>query len=139
MPKSAASKVSWLKKKRLLAPQKITKKGWTLPRLQRELSNIEYKDWYAIVGTMGDGYYFQVAFQDTCRDTGEMMEQHGRKWYVSKHMAKNELIQTALAAVLMAEEHEAREQFMYRGKRLYGPHIDLDALGEACNKLETRS
>jgi len=52
----------------------------------------------------------------------------GRKWRVSKHSTKSEVVQTCLKAVLTAVEHEAREHFVYRGHAIFGPHFDVDAL-----------
>lgn len=58
--------------------------------------------------------------------------QHTRKWYVSMHACKNEIVQTALKLVLTSVEHEAREMFTYRGKKIFGPHFDVDMLVEIC-------
>lgn len=53
-------------------------------------------------------------------------------------MVKSEVVATAMKAVLAAEEHEARELFKYRGKAIFNPHIDVDALAGVCEKVETR-
>lgn len=107
------------------------------------LDLIEYKGgsgWR--VGTMGHGTYIQhYQFLPDCTseeypDTAE--KQHGRKWYISPHATRSEILQTALAAVLAFEEHEARECFRFRGNRLYGPHIAFEALERACDTLEAR-
>jgi hypothetical protein len=39
-------------------------------------------------------------------------------------------VRTALKAVLTAEEHEARERFLFRGRAIFGPNIDVDGLRE---------
>lgn len=52
----------------------------------------------------------------------------GRKWLLSTHMTEGEIVQTALLACLSAEEHEAREVFQYKGKALFGPHMDMSSL-----------
>ena len=62
----------------------------------------------------------------------------GRKWYVSEHAIEAEVVQTCLKAVLTAIEHEAREQFMFRGVALFHPHISLDALMTAAATRVTR-
>jgi len=72
--------------------------------------------------------YLQVVFMGRCTDTGEICRQTGRKWYLSPFMTKSEVVQTALKAVLTAEEHEARESFRYRGSAIFGPHFDVDSL-----------
>lgn len=63
---------------------------------------------------------------------------NSRKWYLSDHMVEGEIVQTALAAAVMAEEHEAREAFTYCGVRVFNPHISIDALMILAQQTETR-
>jgi hypothetical protein len=58
------------------------------------------------------------------------MRWNGRKWFLSNHMTRSEVVQTAFKAVLTAEEHEAREHFKYRGQSIFDPHYDVDKLVE---------
>lgn len=90
------------------------------------LEEISYNGMEApfIVGSMGDGYYLQHWQVIPDENTGMVSEQRGRKWYVSPHSTESEVVQTALLAILTFEEHEAREKFLYKGERLFGPHID---------------
>jgi hypothetical protein len=55
-------------------------------------------------------------------------------------MTRSELVQTAFKAVLTSIEHEAREQFTYKGARVFGPHFDIEALVSACraSQLDVR-
>lgn len=107
------------------------------------LADVRYRDWRFIVGTDGDGrlgdgdrHYLQVVFDapDAWRTMGAMQTgeytqyQRGRKWWLSPHMTRSELVQTALMAVLAAVEHEAREDFRYKGVAIFGPHLDVEAL-----------
>lgn len=64
----------------------------------------------------------------TCNDTGEPQVWKSRKWLLSVHMTKSELIATAFKALITAMEHETREKFTYRGERVYSPHYDVDVL-----------
>lgn len=94
----------------------------TEDQIKSILFNIEYKDWLFNTGKQGNGYYIQVAFTEDGKDWT------GRKWYISTHATKSEVVQTALKAVLTAEEHESREKFLYYGKAIFGPHFSVDAL-----------
>lgn len=58
--------------------------------------------------------------------------QRSRKWRLSEFMTKSEIVQTCLKAVLTVEEHEAREEFMFKGESIFGPHFDVDELYELC-------
>jgi hypothetical protein len=90
-------------------------------------SRVEFRDWTFVVDRMGDGFYLQASFRH------ETAVQHGRKWYISSHAIREEVVQTALKAVLTALEHEAREEFRFDGRAIYGPHFSLEALAEAAD------
>ena len=81
--------------------------------LQTLVGYITYKhNWSFRVGELGDGFFLQVVFK--APDTTALLDEsekewHGRKWYVSKHSTREEVVQTALKAVLTAEEHTKPE------------------------------
>lgn len=113
----------------------------TFPIIKSILSNVDYKDWHFHVAALGDAFYLQVQFLAPDNDDPRKAEvQHGRKWYISCHMTKSELVQTAFSAVKFAEEHEMRELFKYKGQRVFGPHFDIEGLVEfaAQDKLDKR-
>jgi hypothetical protein len=97
------------------------------------LSEISYKNWTLAKGDMGEGFYIQWKFTDDKDQTWG-----SRKWYVSKHATVSEVVQTVLKAALTAEEHEARERFLYRGKQLFGPHLDVNALLKVADERQVR-
>ena|SRR5208282_1686009 len=107
-------------------------------------SDVRYKDWMFFIGTTKTGplgapvVWLQVRFETIDVTTGKPYIAHGRKWLMSEHMVKSEVIATALKAVLGAEEHEARELFKYKGKAIFNPHIDVEMLHAACDTVETR-
>lgn len=96
-------------------------------RVSAWLASVSYRDWVFHLGKEPDGrLWLQVRF------VADGEDQHGRKWMLSPCMTKSELIQTAMAAVITAQEHEAREHFLYRGKAVFGPHFNVDKLAELC-------
>lgn len=74
------------------------------------------------------GDYLQVRGLEKDHTTGEMKYWNGRKWRISAHMTKSEIVQTAFKAVMTWVEHEAREKFLYKGAAIFGPHFDVDQL-----------
>ena len=78
--------------------------------------------------------YLQVEWDGIDSVSKQPRRCKGRKWYLSPYMTHSELIQTALAAVLAIEEHEAREAFRYKGQAVFGPHFNAEALVELCKK-----
>lgn len=89
------------------------------------MADVDYRGWNFIVGVMNDGCYIQASFEAVNWDV-----QLGRKWYLSPHATRSEVVQTALKAVLTAEEHEAREHFRYKGQTIFFPHLDVDEMAE---------
>ncbi len=71
--------------------------------------------------------------------TGEETVQSTRKWYLSKHATRSEIAQTVLKCVLTSAEHRVREGFKYKGKRVFGPHFDIEALVSICGELDYRA
>lgn len=100
------------------------------------LLDLAYLDWKFEVGGTSDASWLRVSFKATDSMSGESGVQKGRKWLLSKHMTRNEVVQTALKAVLTAVEHEVRENFTYRGHPIYRPHYDVDALLRLCKEKE---
>lgn len=91
------------------------------------LSNVKYKNWtlrYVMRLPMSIQWLFSVG--------GET--QRGREWFISNRMTKSEIVSTAFKAALTAEEHECREAFRYKDKKIYGPHFDVDVLAEIAGK-----
>lgn len=103
----------------------------TLMEIKDIVDDISYKDWR--IRVKADNYnrpYLQVTFLAEDLSEKTIVEQHGRKWWLSQFMTRSEIVSTALMAVLAAEEHEAREAFRYNGRPIFGPHFDVDALWE---------
>lgn len=97
--------------------------------MQNVLDEVQYKDWEFFVFPLGDGEADSKAFLRV-QFMADGKVQKGRKWLLSSHMTKSEIVQTAMKAVLTALEHEAREEFTYKGETIFGPHFDVEALCE---------
>lgn len=112
----------------------------TQKRLGQILSQVQFNDWAFFYDVMGEGWFIQVRFWALDNERAGMKPtlQQGRKWYVSKFATPAEVVQTAFLAVLTALEHEAREQFTYKGAAILGPHLDLDGLVDAAGQTVHR-
>lgn len=113
-------------------PNLLYQQDKTLRLIRETINNLSYKDWFfsyrPLCTATGGGFLLRVGFTAPERGTGEPSLQYGRWWYVSPYSVGNEIVQTCLKAVLTAEEHEARETFRYKGRPVFGPHLDTDAL-----------
>lgn len=103
----------------------------SLEALHAIISLVRYKNWNFIVGARGDEFFLQVKFfAPDIGDPTKLVEQSGRKWWISRYMTKSEVVQTAFLACLKAEEHECREQFHYREQTIFCPHFSVDELAD---------
>ena len=116
-----------------------------LTEIQGWLKDVCYqteKEYAFGIYTEENCHILQVLFWIKNARTDKDKAHTGRKWRLSKHMTKSEVIQTALAAMLVYMEHEVRENFLYKGKPIFGPHFNVDKLAELCNtgdSLDVRS
>lgn len=90
------------------------------------LKEITFRNRQFKVRKRGEGFLMEVCLTAIDPKIAEPPERFGRKWYVSKFSTKSEIVQTALKAVLHAIEHDAREQFRYRGEAIFSSQFDVD-------------
>ena len=107
------------------------------------LKGVKYKDWtLRVIEKTADAILCQWIFYAIDNDDTELTKppvaQHCRKWYVSCYSTVSEVIRTAHLAVQQAELHEINENFTYNNVRLFDPHMDLVALGNAGLKQDVR-
>jgi hypothetical protein len=63
----------------------------------------------------------------------------GGKAYPSEHATQSELLQSIFGLYKGYWEHEARENFKWKGRRIFGPHIDVEAQWEIAQRIDVRS
>lgn len=79
----------------------------------------------------GSGFYVETKGENVfiqhwqmlpdCKND-QLMEQRGRKFYISPHMTDEEVIRTFALSVKVFEEHEANEWLKFDGRRVLNPH-----------------
>lgn len=92
------------------------------------LSRITFPGFTFIVQEYAHRPTLQIECKGTCNISGADLTWTSRKWLLSWHMTDGEVVQTAFKAVMTALEHEAREQFTYRGVTVFDPHYDIEKL-----------
>jgi len=113
-------------------------------RLEQIVGDITLSENHAIVigrdAAIPDGrYYFQIKCWRKDAVTGEMGFGFGGKAYLTPHATDSELVQTVFGLYKGYWEHEARETFEWRGRRVFGPHISTEALWEIARRVDVRS
>ncbi len=61
------------------------------------------------------------------------------KWANVGGTGKSEIVATAFKCILTSMEHRCREWFLYKGKAIYQPHYNVDALHAICDQREVRA
>jgi len=97
-------------------------------QIQAILNRINFQDWDYRVFFDDNRPYLQITCDSKCNVTGKQMKWKSRKWFLSTHATKSEIVQTAFKATLTAMEHETREQFLYLDRSIFDPHYDVDKL-----------
>jgi hypothetical protein len=72
----------------------------------------------------------QVVFWAADAETGDTEIQYCRKFILQYTMCNSEVIRTAYKAMQAAIQHELDEGFVFRGVRIFDPHLDLIGLAE---------
>lgn len=109
------------------------------------LDRVAYKNHWVlridceVISLQQERTYIQWQFYGPCSITGVKQWHNCRKWYLSPHMTDGEIVQTAFAAALQAEEHECREFFKYDGHVIMNPHLSLEALTSRAHMTEGRA
>lgn len=98
------------------------------------LNQIKFRDYQFIVVTEAGRVYLQAYYEEPDVVTGENQVQKTRKWLLSPHMTRSEVVQTAFKCALTSMEHRTREHFLYKGERVFSPHYDVEALVELCRQ-----
>ena len=78
--------------------------------------------------------FLQAMYKANCTKTGKLEEWKGRKFYLSDHMTKDEVIKTAYVAFEACIKHEIMEGFKVDGKVLFNPHINFEELLKVSHK-----
>lgn len=99
------------------------------------LADVRYREYEFVIGG-GERLYLQASYMDHDISTNTLTRQFTRKWYVSIHATRSELVQTVLKCCLASAEHRVREGFKYLDRSVYSPHYDVDALWELKGKRE---
>jgi len=97
------------------------------------LGKVQFKGYTFSVRDAHGGVHLQGMYDDEDIYTKKIEKQHTRKWLLSPKMTNSEIVQTAFKLCITSFEHRCREAFTYRGKRIFGPHFDIEELVIICN------
>lgn len=101
-------------------------------RLKTIVNNIEIFDRKFLITRVSTdpsaGWFLQVTYDEIDVDTGRVAEQRSRKWLIEPDATETDVVRTVFAAVSRSYAHVIAEHFTYKGKRVFGPHVSIDAL-----------
>lgn len=105
------------------------------------VADIDYRrdgEWDIVIKLDGDVPYIQVRHHRRDIVTGEMGWGAGGKYRLSEYATDSEIVQAVFGLFKAYEEHEVRENFEWRGRRIFGPHMDVRALHEIAHRTDAR-
>ena len=79
-----------------------------------------------VIEEIESGFLIQLSCPEGDVQTGLVRHYFGRKWHIDRQASAGDIVRTAFKAVVTWQEHEARENFTYRGARLFSPHFEVD-------------
>ena len=111
----------------------------TIEELRQIVTECSFPGYAFAVTEDGRGaIYLQGRYDEPDVDTGQTEPQKTRRWFLSPQMTKSEVVQTAFKCVITSAEHRTREWFTYRGRRVFGPHFQVDALWAIAGQADKR-
>ncbi len=110
------------------------KPGWSI-RLDQDKPLLVHKVSWKFTEEINGRPYIQVRVEEwtdaaLSPHTGKRQAWSGGKRYLSYHMCRQEIVGACLEAIKSAEMHELHEWFKYKGRSIYNPHLDPDALAK---------
>ncbi len=105
-------------------------------RVQAVLEQVRFRDWTFHTESQGEGTLLWCEFQALDIVSGALATQQSRRWWVSARTPRSGIVFIAWGAILSALEHEAREEFKYRGRRVAGPHMDVDEIWQIARRVD---
>jgi hypothetical protein len=106
--------------------------AFTIEQAESVIANVTcslFPTWKLKLSTEHGHVFLQVcetAGVDTFN--GEPVTWSGRRWLIEPTMTETQIVNTCFKAYETAIEHEFRELFRYRGRPVYNPHRDINAL-----------
>lgn len=105
-------------------------------RVYRLVELCDFENYEFAINEGHGGVYVYARYPEADIYTGNVEEQHTRKWLLSPQMTDSEVVQTVFKLCATSMEHRLREHFLYKGKRVYGPHFDVEDLVKLCESRE---
>lgn len=102
--------------------------------MREVIEAVKFGEYIFRVRTSHGATHLQATYLDADIRTGKLDQQWTRKWLLTPGMTKSEIVQTAFKCCITSMEHRTREGFTYKGRRIFGPHFDVDALVEICEQ-----
>lgn len=107
-----------------------------IARIQQLLTHVVFQNYNWEVRRGHGGVFLRAWYMEADVYSHKPEKQYTRKWLLSPHMTDSEIVQTAFKCCLTSMEHRTREDFTYKGKRVFGPHFDIEDLVRLCRKRE---
>jgi len=103
-----------------------------IQQVRAVLANVVFLNYVFEVREGHGGVFLKATYEEADTYSGEPAVQHTRKWLLSPEMTESEIVQTAFKCCITSMEHRTREAFKYYGRRIFGPHFNVQDLLRIC-------
>lgn len=107
-----------------------------IDRVGKLLMLVQFEGYRFMVRESHGGVFLRGSYMEADVYTKVVQEQLTRKWLLAPQMTDSEIVATVFKCCWTSFEHRCREAFMYKGKRIFGPHFDVDDLAKLCIERE---
>lgn len=104
------------------------------------LTQVSFLNYKFMAGIGHGGVYLRARYEEPDVYGDPMdgdQEQLTRRWLLSPDMTDSEIVSTAFKCAITSMEHRTREHFLYKGRRIFGPHFDVEDLVKLCETRES--
>ena len=107
--------------------------------IENVIKDVYYPEYTFRLENQNGTFLLSASYDEQDIHSGEIELQRTRKWFISEHVCKSEIVQTCLKCVLTSMEHRVREHFTYKGKLPFGPHWNVETLTNMADGTHTES
>jgi hypothetical protein len=97
---------------------------------------VRFENYTFLIREAHGGVVLYGLYDEADSYTGKVERQQTRKWILAPGMTDSEIVQTMFKLAATSMEHRLREHFQYKGKRIFGPHFDVEDLVALCHDRE---
>jgi len=121
----------------VIEPPVVFDKDEFVLKVGKLVARVSFLNYHIKVVDGHGGIYLRAEYFEDDIYSNVPERQYTRKWLLSPWMTDSEIIQTCFKMCFTSMEHKTRENFKYKGARIFGPHFNVEDLVTLCKDKES--